>query len=206
MRAPDTQQQKLIYLIEDDGAWEKYQDQDAFLKFVSPYGGENLNSGDHKVLSKPLPFYKEVNLLQISKRKDPEWGYAFFVEYGYEYAQLKGIRQVIAEVNEAGFLNLTEHNVYDYLKFFCVFSDNNEGENIRVIEGANSEFLFDRSPYERTRFLRKYAAPQIVRNDKLSHYMITTRIWSGDAVYDFQYEITDEGLVTMKKSDLVGAV
>ncbi len=206
MLSHEAQNQKLIYLVENDGTWEEYQDKDAFLKFVSPYGSENLDSSTHKVLYKPLPFYDEVNILQISKIKDEEWGYAFFIEYGYEYAQLKGLFEVIAEVNETGVLKLTDDNVHDYLKFFCIFSDNQEGENARIIEGQNSEFIYDRSPYERTRFLRKYSGATIKKNEKLSHYDINTRIWSGNGVYDAHYEVTFDGRVTLKDSNLVGTV
>lgn len=206
MTISDIKNAQLVYFFEKDGAWGPYHDQDAFLKFISPYGEEHLSAEKHRVQTRSLPFYNDVNLLKISKVGEDDWGYAFFIENGYEYAQLKGMHEVIQEVNSSGVLNLNEDTVYDYVKFFWLFSDDSSGENARVIEGQNSEFVKNRSPYEQSRYLRKYSGATVEKNEKLGHFIVTSRIWQNNAIYDSEYEVTFDGRVHIKNSKLVGTV
>ncbi|MGN7439015.1 MAG: hypothetical protein ACTHOO_10285 [Alcanivorax sp.] len=206
MLSSETQSKTLIYIFENDGSWNDYHDAEAFLKFISPYSGEMLDSSAFKVLERELPFYNDVRLLQVSKRGESDWGYTFFIENGYEYTQLKGLREVIMETNETGVLNLSEENVHDYLKFYLIFSNDQNGENSRVIEGQNSEFLSGLSPYDQSRFLRKSSGVNITKNEKLSLYTVQTRIWSENNIYDAVYDVAFNGVVTPKQVNLVGAV
>lgn len=206
MLSSETQSKTLIYIFENDGSWNDYHDAEAFLKFISPYSGEMLDSSAFKVLERELPFYNDVRLLQVSKRGESDWGYTFFIENGYEYTQLKGLREVIMETNETGVLNLSEENVHDYLKFYLIFSNDQNGENSRVIEGQNSEFLSGLSPYDQSRFLRKSSGVNITKNEKLSLFTVQTRIWSENNIYDAVYDVAFNGVVTPKQVNLVGAV
>jgi len=206
MLSSETQNKTLIYIFENEGAWSDYHDADAFLKFISPYSGEMLDAGKFKVLDRELPFYDGVRLLQVSKRGEQDWGYTFFIENGYEYAQLKGLREVIMETNDTGVINLSEENVHDYLKFYLIFSNNQEGENARIIEGQSSEFLQGLSPYDQSRFLRKFSGVKVTKNDKLSTYTVETRIWTENNIYDALYDVTFDGVVTQKEANLIGPV
>lgn len=196
----------LLHLTESALGWETYQEKDAFLKFISPYNGKDLVPSEMSVMFQKLPFYNEVNLIRVSKPQDLEWGFAFFLEYGYEYVQLTGNFAPISELNETGVINLSNDNIYDYLKFVAFFWNDDSGYNACVVEGANSEYLEKRSAYDRSRFLRKYDGAKIERFERPDHFIVDTRVWSGDAVHDANYRINFDGKVERRKLTFVNNV
>ncbi len=196
----------LICITEVDDSWDNYPEKEAFLKFISPYGGQMLDPARMSVVVQALPFYKDVNLIRVTIPNDPEWGYVFFLEYGYDYVQLSGSFEAIAELNSRDLLILDDKTVYDYLKFVCFFTNNKEGLNSCVIEGQKSEYLAARSPYDQSRFLRHYSGPEVLKNEKTSHYIISTRIWSGEGVHDAVYRVNYDGKVDRQSCDYVGNV
>lgn len=196
----------LLHLTESSSGWRNYPEKEAFLKFISPYNGSDLVPSEMSVMVQELPFYNEVSLIRVSKPQDVEWGYAFFLEYGYEYVQLTGNFAPISELNETGVLDLNNDNIYDYLKFVAFFWNDDSGFNACVIEGADSEYLAKRSPYDRSRFLRKYDGAKIERFEKPDHFVIDTRVWSGDGVHDANYRINFDGKVERRKLIFVNNV
>ncbi len=196
----------LFHLTDSDKGWIEYAEKDEFLGFISPYGGVDLVSSEMSVLVQPLAFYNEVNLIRISKPADPEWGFGFFLEYGYEYVQLSGNFSPISELNETGVLDIANQNVYDYLKFAAFFWNDDTGANACVLEGAESEYLQKRSAYDRSRFLRKYDGAKIERFEKPDHFMISTRVWSGDGVHDATFRIGLDGKVERRSMVFVNNV
>ncbi len=196
----------LLHLTETKRGWSSYPEKEAFLKFISPYNGVVLKSSDMSVTVMALPFYDEVSLIRVSKPQDLEWGYAFFLEYGYEYVQLTGNFAPISELNETGVITLNDDNIYDYLKFVAFFWNDDSGYNACVIEGASSEYLEKRSAYDRSRFLRKYDGVKIERFSTPDHFIIDTRVWSGDAVHDANYRIAIDGKVERRKLNFVNNV
>ncbi|MCF6275661.1 MAG: hypothetical protein L3J05_07845, partial [Robiginitomaculum sp.] len=113
----------------DDGSWETYDKAAEFLTFISPMDGEELNAGNTKVFAKDLPFYNDVKILQAtSVAWEEEPTYYFFLEHKGDYILLRGNSDVIHEINETGAINLTKENAMDYLKFFCLFTKNEEEE------------------------------------------------------------------------------
>ncbi len=201
-----THEKSLIHLTESDQGWTEYPEKDEFLKFISPYNGKDLVPEDMTVMLQALPFYDEVNLIRISMSKDMEWGFAFFLEYGYDHVQLAGSFAPIGELNETGVLNLNNETVYDYLKFVAFFWNDDAGFNACVVEGRGSEYLVKRSAYDQSRFLRKYDGVKIERFEKPDHYIVNTRVWSGDGVHDANYRVNFDGKLERRKLVFVNNV
>ncbi len=191
----------------DDGSWETYKDAADFLSFISPMEGQELNAGNTKVFAKALPFYKDVNILQVTSTGwEEEPLYYFFLEHGDDYILLRGMSDVIHELNDTGAIALDAENVMDYLKFFCLFTKNEEGECYYIIEGPDSEFLAELSGYDKSRHLRKFEGSEISDFDKLGRCTIKTRVLNEGYVYDAVFEVTQGGHVEMKDDEMVGSI
>lgn len=201
-------EQPLISLFNcDDGSWEKYAKTSEFLEFISPMEGQELTTGNTKVFAKDLPFYNGVRILQTATMLyEDEPTYYFFLEYNGDYVLLRGLSDAIHEVNDTGAINLDEENVLDYLKFFCLFTKNDEGECYYIIEGPQSEFLQELSGYDKSRHLRKFEGTEVSEFDKLGRCLIKTRVLNEGYVYDATFEVTKTGNVEMKDDDMVGSV
>lgn len=191
----------------DDGSWNTYAKEDEFLTFITPLDGNDLTSSNTDVFVKALPFYKNVNLIQLTLTQwEEEPDYYFFLEHDGDYIMLKGESDVIYEVNETGALNITKENAADYLKFFCLFTKTDEGESFYIIESEESEFLKGKSPYEKSRYLRKFSGTDVSDIDKLGRCTIKARTLCENYVYDTVYEVTIEGQVEMKEDVSIGSI
>lgn len=191
----------------DDGSWETYDKSAEFLSFISPMEEQELNASNTKVFVKDLPFYNDVKILQVTSIAwEEEPTYYFFLEHDGDYILLRGLSDVIHELNETGAINLTKDNVMDYLKFFCLFTKNEDGECYYIIEGQDSEFLSEMSGYDKSRHLRKFEGLEISDFDKLGRCMIKTRVLNEGYVYDAVFEVAQSGNVEMKDDELVGSV
>ncbi len=200
---------KLISFFDcNDGSWENYDKAAEFLKFISPLNEQELSLSNADVFVKPLPFYNNVNILRVitSSWEDDEPVFYFFLEHDGDYVQLKGLADVIHELNGTGALNITKETVVDYLKFFCLFTKTDEGASFYIIEGEDSEFLDDKSPYEKSRYLRKFNGIKVSDFDKLGRCTIEARTLCEDYIYDTVYEVTTEGYVVMKEDVNIGSV
>ncbi len=207
--ASDLYTDKLVNIFDkEDKSWKRYENEKGFLAFVSPIDDVTYTQGNADVYIKPLPFYGDVSLIQIRYLdENVEPAFYFFLKYGHgEYVQLKGSSDVIHEVNEESELNITFDNVFDYLKFFNMFTVNDEGFPFYVIEGQQSEFIRDYSEYEKTRHLRKFIGSSVKDASEMGVYAIHTRILCGGYLYDCDFEVTKDGFVEMIEDKLIGSV
>lgn len=194
----------------DDGSWKRYENEKGFLAFISPMDGVTYEQGNADVYVKDLPFYVDVKIVQMrSLDEQAEPQFCFFLKYGAQgtqYVQLKGQSDVIHEVNEESELNITLDTVFDYLKFFNLFTSNDEGNSYYVIEGQNSELFKSYSAYEVSRYLRKFTGSKIDDASELGVYTINTRVLCDGTLYDCGYDVTRDGFVEMKEDNWVGSV
>ena len=191
----------------DDGSWQAYDKSVEFLAFISPMDGVDLNASNTKVFTKPLPFYNDVSILQVTSLAwEEEPTYYFFLENGDDYILLRGMSDVIHELNETGVISLTAENAMDYLKFFCLFTKDENGECYYIIEGPESEFLSEFSGYDKSRHLRKFEGSEVSGFDDLGRCLVKTRVLNEGHVYNATFEITKSGHVEMKEDDMIGSV
>ncbi len=190
-----------------DSAWKRYENEKGFLKFISPLDGLDYSKGGADVYIRSLPFYNDARLIQVrSLGEDAEPIFHFFLKYDSEYAQLKGSSDTIHEVNQESELNITIETVFDYLKFFNLFTLNEHGEAFYVIEGQESEFIKDFSAYEKSRHLRKFNGSTVEDAKEMGVYKISTRILCAGILYDCDFDITTDGGVEMIEDLHIGSV
>lgn len=200
----------LSFFDPDDGSWKRYKNEKGFLAFISPMDGVTYEQGNADIYVKDLPFYVDVKIVQmrfLDEQAEPQ--FCFFLKYGAQgaqYVQLKGQSDVIHEVNEESELNITLETVFDYLKFFNLFTSNDEGNSFYVIEGQNSELFKSFSAYEVSRYLRKFIGSKIDDASEMGVYTINTRVLCGGYLYDCDFDVTRDGFVEMKEDTLVGSV
>lgn len=200
---------KLLTIFETgkDSAWKRYENEKGFLKFISPLDGADYSNGGADVFVRSLPFYNDAKLIQVrSLGEDAEPVFHFFLKYDSEYAQLKGSSDTIHEVNQESELNITIETVFDYLKFFNLFTLNEHGEAFYVIEGQDAEFIKDFSPYEKSRHLRKFNGSTVDDAKEMGVYKISTRILCAGILYDCDFDITTDGVVEMTEDQHIGSV
>lgn len=193
----------------DDGSWENYSKTEDFLKFINPLDGMELSAAHTNVYVKPLPFYKDVDLLHVvTQGWEGDDVYYFFVEDNNtgDYVLLQGASDVIHELNGTGVLNLNSENVMDYLKFFCQFTKDDEGECFYIVENEKSETIDGLSQYDHSRYLRRFDGTKVAEEAALDKYKIETRVFHTGHVYDAEFEIQNDGYVEMIKDEMVGSV
>ncbi|PCJ96362.1 MAG: hypothetical protein COA45_11190 [Zetaproteobacteria bacterium] len=191
----------------DDGSWKRYENEKGFLAFISPMDGVTYEPGNADIYIKDLPFYVDVKIVQmrfLDENAAPQ--FYFFLKYGSQYVQLKGQSDVIYEVNEESELNITLDTVFDYLKFFNLFTHNDDGDCFYVIEGQNSEILSEFSAYETSRYLRKFMGATVDDASEMGVYTLSTRVLCGEHLYDCDFDVTRDGFVEMKEDKLVGSI
>lgn len=71
-------------------------------------------------------------------------------------------------MNEESELNITLESVFDYLKFFNLFTSNDEEDFFYVIEGQNSEIFKSFSVYEVSRYLQKFVGSRIYNASEMA--------------------------------------
>ncbi len=196
-----------IFDTSDSKVWRRYENEKGFLKFISPIDGNNFSDGSADVYVRSLPFYNEAELIQVRYfDENTEHASFFFLKFNQEYAQLKGNADTIHEMNRDDTLNITIDNVFDYLKFFNMFTFNDEGHPFYVIDGQSSEFITDYSEYEKSRHLRKFNGSVVEDAQEMGVYKISTRIMSAGILFDCRFEINADGYVEMIDDTYVGSV
>jgi hypothetical protein len=207
----------LIHLFNyKDSAWQTLSDKKSFLEFVNPIDGEhNMTPEECEIYTRKLSFYKDAEMISVTNlfpADFPEEEFLFaYLKKGDDYlVPLDGNADYIHEANDQMPINLTQDNVYDYLKFFCNFCalENEDGSYscIDIIEGPNSEFLEGCSKMISTRVLRDYDGGRLVAEASLSSFVIETRGLINGSVYDLKYKITNTGEVIMLDDKHIGAI
>jgi len=196
-----------IFDITGEGDWKRYENEKGFLKFISPLDGRDFSNGGADVYVRDLSFYDGVKLIQVrSLDEHAEPIFYFFLKYNSEYGQLKGDADTIREFNSDAGLHLNIENVFDYLKFFNLFTLNEDGDAFYVIDSQNSEFIKDLSSYEKSRHLRKFNGSIVEDAQEMGVYKISTRILCATTLYDCNFSITSDGEVEMLDDTNIGSV
>ncbi len=209
MSQQDYKDKTITFFNCDDGSWENYSKTQEFLQFINPFGGQELSPAHTSVYVKALPFYKNVDIIHLAMQGDDgEDAFYFFVEdkNSGDYVMLQGASDVIHELNATGVLNLSLDNVMDYLKFFCQFTNDDEGECFYVVENEKSEVIDGLSQYDHSRYLRKFKGTRILEQAALGKFKIETRVFHTGHVYDAEFEVKMDGYVEMIKDDIIGSV
>lgn len=193
----------------DDGSWKNYDKVSEFIEFISPVDGMELSASHTDVFVKSLPFYENVDLLHVATQGwEGENIFYFFLEdhNTEQYIMLKGESDVIHDLNSTDVLRLNSDNLIDYLKFFCQFIKDDEGECFFLVENEHSETIDGLSAYDKSRYLRKFEGTMVTEFPTMFKFHVKTRVYHTGNVYDSLFEIKKDGAVEMLKDVLVGSV
>lgn len=191
-----------------DGSWSNVPNADGFCEFISPLDGGKITTTNTELFQKPLPFYKNTNLILVKTfaHGNEDGDFYFFIQSESEYVQLRGDARSIHEFNDDFGLFLNDENVFDYIKFLYAFAWNDEGLATWIIEGANSEYVKDLSPYESSRYTRKYDGAYVSETQSLEKYTIQTRALVGQDLFDLTLELSVDGYCDVVKDKFVGVI
>ena len=196
-----------LFDTSDPKVWRRYENEKGFLKFISPIEGKNFSEGGADVFIRDLPFYNGIELIQVRYFDEhSEHAYYFFLKYNNEYAQLKGRSDTIHEVNTEDHMNINIDNVFDYLKFFSIFTTNDDGNCFYIIDGQDSEFIQEYSEYEKSRHLRKFNGSVVEDAQEMGVYRIHTRMLCAGDLYNCSFDVNVDGYVEMTTDTHVGSV
>lgn len=196
-----------IFDTTEDKNWKRYENDRGFLEFVSPLDGRDYSNSGADVYIRDLPFYNSVELIQVrSLDENAEPVFHFFLKYDSQYAQLKGAADTIHEVNSEAELCITIETVFDYLKFFSLFTVNEDGDAFYIVDGQDSEFIRDLSGYEKSRHLRKFNGSIVEDAQEMGVYKIQTRVLCAGMLYDCEFDVTSDGYVEMMSDVNIGSV
>tara|TARA_B100001989_G_scaffold253250_1_gene239243 strand:+ start:22 stop:618 length:597 start_codon:yes stop_codon:yes gene_type:complete len=195
--------EKLIYILGDDDSWKPMDNKDEFVELVE---SDDFSAKGMEILVKDLPFYKDAHLIKVEDAVETEdSGKFFYIKFGEDYASLNGNVSVIHEVNEDIGIELDKDNVFDYLKFFCFFLTDEDGNNYFILENDQSEFLVGRSILDKKRWFRKFNGSEI-KETKPDYFDITTRVLVGGYLYDARFEVKPDGNVEMQEDVMIGPI
>ena len=118
----------------DEENWNAVEGEEkvGFLEKVNPIGNKHkVSPQTTQVHWRTLDFYKGLALIRVSDSLWPnkKLRIYYLVEFNSDSLyRLNGTSPPIHEVNGKGFINITEANVLEYLRFFCFFVRGEEGQ------------------------------------------------------------------------------
>jgi hypothetical protein len=187
------------YFLNSDNSWKPYAEKTEFIQYVSPIGGIPIDEKVANVDFIKLPFYKDVILVRILIDRHAEMPeYFFFARVGKEFILINGDSNTFFEINRKAGFEVNEDTVLEYLKFFCLFLMTEEG-SFFIIEGPESEFIADRSGYDRDRVLKGYDGAMIEQVVDNSRLRVSARVLHGNGYYDSLFSVYKDGAIEMEQ-------
>lgn len=194
---------KLMFILGDNEKWRPMENKAELIDLIE---NDDFTAKGMEVLIQDLPFYKDAQLIRVEDSVETEESTKlFYIRFEGDYAELGGDVSIIYEVNEDIGINLNKDNVFDYLKFSCFFTTDEDGNSYFVLENDQSEFLVGRSALDKKRWFRKFEGSTISET-KPGYFIINTRVIVGGYLYDVRFEIKPDGYVEMEDGTLVGAI
>ena len=165
------------------------------------------NSATTKIRFSPLPFYKDIALVEINDTAwNPNIGPFWFLAKQGTLFLLDGSSSPIHDANEAGPIVITENNALDYMRFFCFFVHGDEGPFF-VVEDINYPAL-DTAKMEPgiKQTLENAILPATYegKTEKGVHET-TGMILYGNALFSARFAITDNGMIEMIDDEPIAA-
>ena len=164
------------------------------LKTAAPFDGKGKLTARTKVFRYDLPFYKEVELIEL---RDPSWTpektRVFFLRNGDELTRLDGTSPPIHMTNAEGPIKLNDESVAAYLYFFCFFVRGEEGPFLICEDGAN-------------RYIPDEARDKIINVlDSVSHFgrspegqfQLSASVYYSNAMFRSDFLVSPSGMLEM---------
>lgn len=150
-----------------------------------------------------LPWYENVVLLRI---RDPRWSsddlLLHYLVMDQALFRLNGTSPAIHEVNAKAPLRLSDANVADYLRFFCLFVHGEEGP-FYLLERPDDPLLPGRNslqPYKKHIKAISYNG----MNDK-GHFLLSGLVMYSNALFVANFAVQPTGMIEMLDDEPVAS-
>lgn len=179
-----------------------------FLDLVNPIQGKHTaNTASSSVKFSPLPFYKDIALVEVN---DTSWAPAtgpfwFLAKQGKMFL-LDGSSAPIHDANEAGPIVITDANALEYMHFFCFFVHGDEGPFF-VIEDINHPALdtAKMEPGVKQTIENTILPATYEGKTETGTHETTAMILYGNALFSARFAITENGMIEMIDDEPIAA-
>ena len=169
-----------------------------FLEQINPIGGKHkVSPQTSQVHWRNLPFYKNMAMIRVTDSLWPnkKLKIYYLTESGNLY-RLNGTSPPIHEVNNKGFINVTEENVLEYLRFFCFFVRGEEGPFL-ISEDADNPLLPDMDEATRNAFSNVLRPASYEGKDEKGNYRCDAVVFYSNALFLANFSIQPTGMIEM---------
>ncbi|SDF52899.1 Pentapeptide repeat-containing protein [Salipiger thiooxidans] len=185
-----------------DNAWSVMSRQtlEHWMSKVAPVDGKYRMSWETtRGFRRALPFYAEtVELLAFT---DENWVnknlVVYYLQYEDELFRLNGTSRAIHELNGKAPLELSEKNILDYLRFYCLMVRGQEGPFL-VLESVEDSLLPEELDGTSRHTIEQAAQPAVFEGlDDEGNFCVAAVIMYSNALFLSNFSIQPSGMVEM---------
>ncbi len=184
----------------DEENWNAVEGEEkvGFLEQVNPIGGKHkVSPQTSQVHWRNLPFYKDMAMIRVTDSLWPnkKLKIYYLTESGNLY-RLNGTSPPIHEVNNKGFINVTEENVLEYLRFFCFFVRGEEGPFL-ISEDTSNPLLPDLDEPTRNAFSNVLRPASYEGKDEKGNFRCDAVVFYSNALFLANFSVQPTGMIEM---------
>ena len=196
-------------MYQDEENWNAVTGEElvGFIEKINPVGGKHkVTPQTTQVHWRTLPFYKDLALIRV---KDAMWpnkklNVFFLTESGNLY-RLNGTSPPIHDVNGKGFIQVTEENVLQYLRFFCYFVRGEEGPFL-IAEDMNDPLLPDGMDDQTKAVFENTLRPASYEGkDEKGNFRCDAIVFYSNALFIANFSVQPGGMIEMLDDEPVAA-
>ncbi len=183
-----------------DDKWNAVEGEEkvGFLEQVNPIGGKyKVSPQTSQVHWRNLPFYNGLAMIRITDSLWPNKKLKIFyvTEQGNLY-RLNGTSPPIHDVNNKGFVNVTEENVLEYLRFFCFFVRGEEGPFL-ISEDVNDPLLPQMDEATKNAFANVLRPASYEGKDEKGNFRCDAVVFYSNALFLANFSVQPSGMIEM---------
>lgn len=159
---------------------------------------EDISAQSHvSIQAMPLRFYSKTTLVKVdglqSKNEFPV--YIAVPSEGGSPFYLNGNSEVIHDLNAKRILRITKNNVKQYLQYFCLFVQGNEG-SFHIVDSPNSPLIDENIEIQEA--LKQYPTSLIQRTVQ-DGWLIDATVLYGNVLFRSRFRVESNGFVSMER-------
>ncbi len=187
-------------MYQDEQNWNEVEGDEkvGFLEQINPIGGKHkVSPQTSKVHWRNLPFYNGLAMIRVvdSLWPNKKLRIYYLTEQGNLY-RLNGTSPPIHEVNGKGFINVTEDNVLEYLRFFCFFVRGEEGPFL-ISEDVNDPLLPEMDEATKNAFANVLRPASFEGRDEKGNFRCDAVVFYANALFLANFSVQPSGMIEM---------
>ena len=187
-------------MYQDEQNWNAVEGDEkvGFLEQINPIGGKHkVSPQTAKVHWRNVPFYNGLAMIRVTDSLWPnkKLRIYYLTEQGNLY-RLNGTSPPIHEVNGKGFINVTEENVLEYLRFFCFFVRGEEGPFL-ISEDVNDPLLPEMDEATKNAFANVLRPASFEGRDEKGNFRCDAVVFYSNALFLANFSVQPSGMIEM---------